>query len=149
FFFSGRRRHTRFSRDWSSDVCSSDLGRSLPWTRSKSFFPKRSTTNTFSSLNMTRRSSVARFIVLRRGSEWNALFLSATYCNGTECRSGSCLVGWRRPRHYPSRRAQGARRNGRQGHCDLRHQRRLPVRRTVCLWVPCRRHLQDYYNRLL
>src|SRR5690606_39995746 len=26
-FFSSRRRHTRFSRDWSSDVCSSDL----PW----------------------------------------------------------------------------------------------------------------------
>src|SRR2546422_11025639 len=28
FFFSSRRRHTRCSRDWSSDVCSSDL-----WTR--------------------------------------------------------------------------------------------------------------------
>src|SRR5215475_8935060 len=28
FFFSSRRRHTRFSRDWSSDVCSSDLRRS-------------------------------------------------------------------------------------------------------------------------
>src|SRR5690606_811778 len=28
FFFSSRRRHTRFSRDWSSDVCSSDL---LQW----------------------------------------------------------------------------------------------------------------------
>src|SRR5690606_40900932 len=27
FFFSSRRRHTRFSRDWSSDVCSSDLCR--------------------------------------------------------------------------------------------------------------------------
>src|SRR5690606_39783458 len=27
FFFSSRRRHTRFSRDWSSDVCSSDLWR--------------------------------------------------------------------------------------------------------------------------
>src|SRR5690606_19201416 len=27
FFFSSRRRHTRFSRDWSSDVCSSDLVR--------------------------------------------------------------------------------------------------------------------------
>src|SRR6266550_5744806 len=26
FFFSSRRRHTRCSRDWSSDVCSSDLG---------------------------------------------------------------------------------------------------------------------------
>src|SRR5690606_40476037 len=25
FFFSSRRQHTRFSRDWSSDVCSSDL----------------------------------------------------------------------------------------------------------------------------
>src|SRR5690606_39501915 len=33
FFFSSRRRHTRFSRDWSSDVCSSDLswsGRAAP-----------------------------------------------------------------------------------------------------------------------
>src|SRR5690606_3992279 len=29
FFFSSRRRHTRFSRDWSSDVCSSDLAREM------------------------------------------------------------------------------------------------------------------------
>src|SRR5690625_7076260 len=29
FFFSSRRRHTRWPRDWSSDVCSSDL----PWSR--------------------------------------------------------------------------------------------------------------------
>src|SRR5690606_40338022 len=29
FFFSSRRRHTSFSRDWSSDVCSSDLIRKL------------------------------------------------------------------------------------------------------------------------
>src|SRR3712207_2790751 len=27
FFFSSRRRHTRYWRDWSSDVCSSDLAR--------------------------------------------------------------------------------------------------------------------------
>src|SRR3712207_7215064 len=43
FFFSSRRRHTRYWRDWSSDVCSSDLSeveailrsaveRSLPMT---------------------------------------------------------------------------------------------------------------------
>src|SRR5688572_7010095 len=35
FFFSSRRRHTRFDCDWSSDVCSSDLG-TLPeesWVR--------------------------------------------------------------------------------------------------------------------
>src|SRR2546429_6894161 len=30
FFFSSRRRHTRCSRDWSSDVCSSDLPFLLP-----------------------------------------------------------------------------------------------------------------------
>src|SRR5467141_5060456 len=29
FFFSSRRRHTRFKCDWSSDVCSSDLGLSF------------------------------------------------------------------------------------------------------------------------
>src|SRR5688572_31059848 len=30
FFFSSRRRHTRFDCDWSSDVCSSDLVGSSP-----------------------------------------------------------------------------------------------------------------------
>src|SRR2546422_271252 len=29
FFFSSRRRHTRCSRDWSSDVCSSDLAQQI------------------------------------------------------------------------------------------------------------------------
>src|SRR2546422_7445486 len=32
FFFSSRRRHTRCSRDWSSDVCSSDLF-DVAWVR--------------------------------------------------------------------------------------------------------------------
>src|SRR5690625_2462947 len=31
FFFSSRRRHTRWPRDWSSDVCSSDLFDPLPF----------------------------------------------------------------------------------------------------------------------
>ena len=34
FFFSSRRRHTRYWRDWSSDVCSSDLRHvalAVPW----------------------------------------------------------------------------------------------------------------------
>src|SRR5687768_18059385 len=39
FFFSSRRRHTRCSRDWSSDVCSSDLARlnnnALVWQRER------------------------------------------------------------------------------------------------------------------
>src|SRR6266536_776551 len=33
FFFSSRRRHTRSTRDWSSDVCSSDLGEVLEHRR--------------------------------------------------------------------------------------------------------------------
>src|SRR5690625_6760359 len=32
FFFSSRRRHTRWPRDWSSDVCSSDLTEEVPFT---------------------------------------------------------------------------------------------------------------------
>src|SRR5699024_11270010 len=33
FFFSSRRRHTRSKRDWSSDVCSSDLCSTVDATR--------------------------------------------------------------------------------------------------------------------
>src|SRR5439155_6393833 len=33
FFFSSRRRHTRWPRDWSSDVCSSDLPARPCWTK--------------------------------------------------------------------------------------------------------------------
>src|SRR2546430_9168805 len=35
FFFSSRRRHTKFDCDWSSDVCSSDL---LPFFHSSGLF---------------------------------------------------------------------------------------------------------------
>src|SRR2546430_17594072 len=37
FFFSSRRRHTRFDCDWSSDVCSSDLN---AYTEANDFFVK-------------------------------------------------------------------------------------------------------------
>src|SRR2546430_12646724 len=37
FFFSSRRRHTRFDCDWSSDVCSSDLDDADIWQYSFSF----------------------------------------------------------------------------------------------------------------
>src|SRR5690554_5551321 len=44
FFFSSRRRHTRCGRDWSSDVCSSDLprltgGPSFPGTGNRAVTP--------------------------------------------------------------------------------------------------------------
>src|SRR5690606_39521910 len=47
FFFSSRRRHTRFSRDWSSDVCSSDL---FVFASSTNASPYASVTNSLSSL---------------------------------------------------------------------------------------------------
>src|SRR5699024_11842692 len=37
FFFSSRRRHTRSKRDWSSDVCSSDLTFLLYWKLVEAF----------------------------------------------------------------------------------------------------------------
>src|SRR5437868_8259756 len=39
FFFSSRRRHTRSKRDWSSDVCSSDLGFRRAMARNVSVTP--------------------------------------------------------------------------------------------------------------
>src|SRR5699024_11658004 len=37
FFFSSRRRHTRSKRDWSSDVCSSDLTLVVTFTDERLF----------------------------------------------------------------------------------------------------------------
>src|SRR3712207_9164934 len=42
-FFSSRRRHTRYWRDWSSDVCSSDLGARLPRRSLPTNEPERNT----------------------------------------------------------------------------------------------------------
>src|SRR5256884_9050802 len=39
FFFSSRRRHTRCSRDWSSDVCSSDLNAPFLFAREQAERP--------------------------------------------------------------------------------------------------------------
>src|SRR5256885_13047970 len=41
FFFSSRRRHTRLQGDWSSDVCSSDLGYSEIGSRRSAIIPPR------------------------------------------------------------------------------------------------------------
>src|SRR5690606_40471338 len=38
-FFSSRRRHTRFSRDWSSDVCSSDLAEAIQTILRREAYP--------------------------------------------------------------------------------------------------------------
>src|SRR6266496_2782537 len=40
FFFSSRRRHTRSLRDWSSDVCSSDLPQPKEYARAEAIYQR-------------------------------------------------------------------------------------------------------------
>src|SRR2546430_3820425 len=62
FFFSSRRRHTRFDCDWSSDVCSSDLasitstGESISGVAKK---PVKDSSGTSSTKFQTQRPSFA------------------------------------------------------------------------------------------
>src|SRR5438445_13488701 len=66
FFFSSRRRHTRYWRDWSSDVCSSDLSDrsgilsycgavSRRITASRAFSPERARAERFVARSEERR----------------------------------------------------------------------------------------------
>src|SRR6266498_5455445 len=64
FFFSSRRRHTRCGRDWSSDVCSSDLRYSLSPKRNPMVFPFAFRRRTGVSAPKRRFSSVARTVLL-------------------------------------------------------------------------------------
>src|SRR6476661_10293857 len=60
FFFSSRRRHTRFKCDWSSDVCSSDLASRLV---------ARTRANGHRARTASTRSAVARSEERRVGKE--------------------------------------------------------------------------------
>src|SRR3989449_5342280 len=59
FFFSSRRRHTRCSRDWSSDVCSSDLA-SMPRDCSASNTLRPESNDTSRSLELPPSSTATR-----------------------------------------------------------------------------------------
>src|SRR5438874_13769733 len=69
FFFSSRRRHTRSLRDWSSDVCSSDLSSSSPETRSGWRLPARRSAWTRASSTCPCRSTAKRSEERRVGKE--------------------------------------------------------------------------------
>src|SRR5438309_9155534 len=59
FFFSSRRRHTRWNCDWSSDVCSSDLG-SLAKSTSPTFCPRVLKAGKAQEYFLTRSAEVRR-----------------------------------------------------------------------------------------
>src|SRR5690606_40346664 len=70
FFFSSRRRHTRFSRDWSSDVCSSDLAESSAAGRARLRYRANlggvaRNLGTFKSTNRTFLGTSARYSPMR------------------------------------------------------------------------------------
>src|SRR5260370_908272 len=64
FFFSSRRRHTRFKCDWSSDVCSSDLIPFFAISWSPSPFPCERTANHRATLGQGRPLRRARVLPL-------------------------------------------------------------------------------------
>src|SRR5947209_15896115 len=79
FFFSSRRRHTRYWRDWSSDVCSSDLLgpkqssaplKSTGLVQQKIAFSLRAlTTSDMLELTGARRSMLSSFATSARSEE--------------------------------------------------------------------------------
>src|SRR5206468_1429652 len=91
FFFSSRRRHTRSDRDWSSDVCSSDL----PRTRSSSGVACGSTSTP------TRRSSMGSASASRCASSSCSSSSSATPIGCTI--GSSCWTSYGAPRRTSSR----------------------------------------------
>src|SRR5690606_6130606 len=83
FFFSSRRRHTRFSRDWSSDVCSSDC-KSFDFTQLDSAHVLQRA-ETLSSLNhtsdlpkivVTYPEAIAEKVINRTDLEKNTLAIT-------------------------------------------------------------------------
>src|SRR5256885_11479397 len=72
FFFSSRRRHTRLQGDWSSDVCSSDLG---PSTTSRTGPCGRTSRSSTSSGDKNHGG-------LNQGDQDEPVRLSAHQCQG-------------------------------------------------------------------
>src|SRR5437870_13052401 len=91
FFFSSRRRHTRWPRDWSSDVCSSDLSASNAGVSAA----RRARTNSGSPIGAWAVSPIAggevhRSEERRVGKEcrsWRAPYEEKKNMNETSCES--------------------------------------------------------------
>src|SRR5205085_3518706 len=82
FFFPSRRRHTRFDCDWSSDVCSSDLGATLVAARLDRITRRAHTLSGLLEEGLSIRAADmpgADDLMMRRSEERRV---------GKECRSG-------------------------------------------------------------
>src|SRR5437899_4376832 len=83
FFFSSRRRHTRCLSDWSSDVCSSDLHRSMDASAirppTSSVRPTRSAADSTRSEEHTSELQSLRHLVCRLLLEKKKETVTATH----------------------------------------------------------------------
>src|SRR5690348_18087340 len=89
FFFSSRRRHTRWTGDWSSDVCSSDLNCDIPTWRAKGLNDWSSNGST-TPVNVSGGIGTSRFAPVRIACKPEAVLLtlrSEERRVGKECRS--------------------------------------------------------------
>src|SRR5699024_11534384 len=68
FFFSSRRRHTRSKRDWSSDVCSSDLDPPFIW-----FYELYISANHTNYTSLLISANETAFVEIQRGCYYNYL----------------------------------------------------------------------------
>src|SRR6266550_6063656 len=85
FFFSSRRRHTRCSRDWSSDVCSSDLAPASGSCSPAAGGPDRGTCGTASPHRSGRRSQallISRDLPERQGPQVRTFGVTAVPVDG-------------------------------------------------------------------
>src|SRR5207249_8622217 len=94
FFFSSRRRHTRSKRDWSSDVCSSDLSFFVRYATLDEFDPSERQVPVSDRPLMDRwlLSTLARLVAESRASMdaydvRTVVFRSEERRVGKECRS--------------------------------------------------------------
>src|SRR3712207_8071363 len=93
FFFSSRRRHTRYWRDWSSDVCSSDLvceDEKIPTTK-----PWESLTPKARKLLLYGKPGSSRVLVKYRNRYGRTRTYHANYERSEERRVGKeCRSRW-------------------------------------------------------
>src|SRR5699024_4237858 len=104
FFFSSRRRHTRSKRDWSSDVCSSDLfpSISLKITFGRDTWSSNPSRRIFS-IRIDKCNSPRPETIHASGDSVGSTLKETSVCNWVCSRSSILLA----VTHFPSRPAKG------------------------------------------
>src|SRR5258707_7881896 len=96
FFFSSRRRHTRYWRDWSSDVCSSDLMSTQIEVAMEKMVFRKTNGQTGRHLAVTPENSTMRHLcygrIILNSSKTSVTFSNGNRETGLLCLSGNATV---------------------------------------------------------